>query len=84
MREPTEKPAKKPTVNAKRTRCQEILPDRGEDVSAMEPLLVSESSRHRARLNELVFELVGAATAFKTSLPNAILLAEMTSTSAVH
>ena len=70
MREPTEKLAKKPTVKAKRSSAQEILPDRGEDVSAMEPLLVSESSRHRARLNELVFELVSAATAFKTSLPD--------------
>lgn len=36
----------------------------------MEPLLISENSRHRARLNELVFELVSAATAFKTSLPD--------------
>ena len=41
----------------------------------MEPLLVSETSRHRGRLNELVFELVGAATAFKTSLPDGMILA---------
>lgn len=70
MREPTGKLAKKPTVKAKKTSTRENLPDRGEDVSAMEPLLVSEGSRHRARLNELVFELVSAATAFKTSLPD--------------
>lgn len=70
MREPTKNLAKNPTAKAKKTSTQEILPDRGEDVSAMEPLLVSESSKHRSRLNELVFELVGAATAFKTSLPD--------------
>ena len=43
--------------------------DRGETTSAMEPMLVSESSRHRSRLNELVFQLTTAATAFKASLP---------------
>ena len=36
----------------------------------MEPMLISESSRHRERLNELVFELTTAATAFKASLPD--------------
>lgn len=73
MREPTEKLAKKPTVKSKKTNTQKFLPDRGEDVSTMELLLVSESSRHRARLNELVFELVSAATAFKTSLPDGMI-----------
>jgi Fic family protein len=47
--------------------------DRGESVSAAEPMTVSESSRHRARLNELVFELTAAATAFKASLPEGII-----------
>ncbi len=35
----------------------------------MEPMLVTESSKHRARLNELVFNLVAAATALKAALP---------------
>jgi Fic family protein len=47
-------------------------PDRGEATAAMEPMLVPESSRHRPRLNELVFELTTAATAFKASLPDGV------------
>ncbi len=39
------------------------------DRPSMEPMLVSESSRHRSRLNELVFQLTAAVTAFKASLP---------------
>ena len=38
----------------------------------MEPTRVSESSRHGARLNELVFELTTAATAFRASLPDGV------------
>jgi Fic family protein len=49
--------------------------DRGEAVSAMEPMLISESSRHRGRLNELVFELTRAATALRTGLPDGMVTA---------
>ncbi len=70
MREPTKKLAKMPTGKINKPKAREPLPDQGEDASAMEPLLVTESSRHRARLNELVFDLVRAATSFKTSLPD--------------
>ena len=38
----------------------------------MEPMVISESSRHRGRLNQLVFELTTVATAFKSSLPDAM------------
>jgi Fic family protein len=58
--------AKKPTE----AQAASQLPDRREATSAMEPMLVSESSRHRPRLNELVFELTAAATAFKVGLPD--------------
>jgi Fic/DOC family len=58
-----QKLAKKPTDKA-------TAPDRGETISAMEPMVVSESSRHRGRLNELVFHLTTAATGLKTSLPD--------------
>ena len=46
--------------------------DRGETTSAMEPMVISESSRHRGRLNQLVFELTTVATAFKASLSDAM------------
>jgi len=57
-KKPTSKPAPLPT-----------LADRRETISMMEPLLISEGSRHRPRLNELVFELTSAATSLRTSLP---------------
>ena len=34
-------------------------------ISKMEPMLISESSKHRDQLNELVFELTAAATALR-------------------
>lgn len=70
MQEPTKKLAKKPADKSIDAGIGHSLPDRDEATSIMEPLLVSESSKHRTRLNELVFELAGAATAFKTSLPD--------------
>jgi Fic family protein len=62
------KPAKKPAKPNKQT----LLMDRGEPVSAMEPMLISEGSRHRALLHERVFDLTAAAAALKTSLPDGI------------
>jgi hypothetical protein len=38
----------------------------------MEPMVVSDSSRHRGQLNELVFELTTAATAFMASLADGV------------
>ncbi len=70
MQEPTRKLAKKPATKGRKHGSEPLPSDRDEDTSLMEPLLISEGSKHRARLNELVFELVGAATAFKTSLPD--------------
>ena len=67
MSKPTKKLTKKPAGNAA---GQRPSADRGEPVSKMEPLVISESSTHRPRLNELVFELVRAATQFKSSLPD--------------
>jgi hypothetical protein len=45
------------------------LPDRGEDISQMEPMLIAKGSKHRDRMNELVFELSASASAFRASLP---------------
>jgi Fic family protein len=43
--------------------------DRGEAVSAMEPLRISESSRHRDLLNDLAVELAARAAGLRRSLP---------------
>lgn len=48
------------------------LPDRGEAVSAMEPLLLSDGARHRARLHDLALDLTSRASGFHRSLPESM------------
>ena len=43
--------------------------DRSEAPTMMEPLLISEESKHRPKLNELVFDLIKSATEFRAGLP---------------
>jgi len=47
--------------------------DRGELVSLMEPLLITEGSRHRGGLTDLVLELVQKSSGFRRSLPESLL-----------
>lgn len=49
---------------------EDILPvsDRGESVTQMEPLLISESSPHRGALTDLAIDLAGKAAGFRSSL----------------
>lgn len=49
------------------------IKDRGEDVSAMEPLLLGESSRHRSGLTDLALELAAKSAGFRRSLPESLL-----------
>lgn len=49
--------------------------DRNESIGLMEPLLISESSRHRGVLNDLALELATRSAAFKSSLPKEIVSA---------
>ena len=46
------------------------LPDRGETLMAVEPLLPEESSRHRPKLEDLVIELVAASAALRGAIPD--------------
>jgi Fic family protein len=50
----------------------EPVKDRGESPSSMEPLLLSESSRHRKALSDLSLELVSASAGFRRSLPSGV------------
>ena len=50
-----------------------LAADREEPVSLMEPLTISESSRHRAALNDLALELAQQAAGFRRSLPPSLL-----------
>jgi Fic family protein len=49
-----------------------VAPDRGETVSAMEPLLLGEDSRHRAGLTDLALELAQRSAGFRRSLPESL------------
>ena len=49
--------------------------DRGEAVSMMEPLLISEGSRQREALIDLAVELAARSAGFRRSLPEGVLAA---------
>ena len=52
-----------------------VAADRGEATSLMEPLLISEGSRHRGQLTDLAVDLAGKSAGFRRSLPPGILTA---------
>src|SRR5579872_1279938 len=47
--------------------------DRGEPVSLMEPLFISEDSRHRGALTDLALDLAQKSSGFRRSLPDSLL-----------
>jgi Fic family protein len=47
--------------------------DRGENVSAMEPLLIGGDSKHRPELTDLAVELAQKSAGFRRSLPDSLL-----------
>lgn len=49
------------------------MADRGEAVTVMEPLLISDTSRHRGALTDLAFELTQKSAGFRRSLPASLL-----------
>lgn len=49
-----------------------VVPDAGEAPTAMEPLLISESSRHRAALSDKVMAVTQRAAAFRSRLPDGL------------
>src|SRR5215813_10001672 len=51
----------------------EAAQDRGESISEMEPLLIGETSRHRAKLTDMAVELAQKAAGFRRSLPESLL-----------
>ena len=46
--------------------------DRGESVSAMEPLLIGADSKHRPELTDLAVELAAKSAGFRRSLPDSL------------
>lgn len=49
------------------------LDDRGEIISLMEPLLISQGSRHRGALSDLAFDLTQKSAGFRRSLPPSLM-----------
>jgi len=50
-----------------------IVLDRGEAISAMEPLLISDNPRQRGPLTDLAFELTQKSAGFRRSLPSSLM-----------
>src|ERR1700748_2758782 len=51
----------------------EAATDQGERIALMEPLVLSEGSRHRAELTDLALELAQRSAGFRRSLPSSLL-----------
>src|SRR5690349_18706253 len=71
-KKPDKIPVKKP-VTTGRSRPKPGLEDRGETVTDMEPMTISESSRHRALLSDRVLQLTQRAAAFRSRLPEGLI-----------
>lgn len=52
-----------------------LADDRRESIGLMEPLLISEGSRHRSRLTDLAIDLAARSSGFRRSLPDGSLTA---------
>ncbi len=52
---------------------KEAVQDRGEHPGLMEPLLISQDSRHRPALTDIALELVQKSVGFRRSLPESLL-----------
>lgn len=66
----------KPDIKADKNPAIDAVPaDRGESISLMEPLLISESSKHRTALTDLAVELAARSAGFRRSLPPGVLTA---------
>ena len=64
-----------PDKEAAKLAASENIPDRGELVSLMEPMRISETSRHRRDLADLAVALAAHSTGFRRSLPEGVLTA---------
>lgn len=59
-------------------------PDRGEPVSLMEPMRISETSHQRGELADLAVELAAHSAGFRRSLPEGVLTALTDPVRAIH
>ncbi len=65
-----------PDINVAKPKDKVAQPqDRGESTGLMEPLVLSDGSRHRPGLNDLAIELATASAGFRRSLPDGVVAA---------
>ncbi|MFM9850247.1 MAG: Fic family protein [Hyphomicrobiaceae bacterium] len=62
-------------IEADKEPANEAAIDRGEAIALMEPLVISEGSRHRTKLTDLALELGQRAAGFRKSLPEGVMVA---------
>lgn len=62
------------TKAAMKADTKELL-DKGEQISLMEPMRISEASNHRGELTDLAVDLAAHSTGFRRSLPVEVLMA---------
>ena len=72
-KKPDRKAVKKAGSEAAAAKLVTGFDDRGESITAMEPVLISESSRHRAALSDKVLQLTQRAAAFRSRLPEGMI-----------
>lgn len=66
----------RPDIDADMKTAKVTVPaDRGESIGLMEPMLISDSSRHRTALIDLAVELAARSAGFRRSLPSGVLTA---------
>jgi Fic family protein len=53
--------------------AKKVVKDRGEAITLMEPMVISEGSRHRAALTDLALDLAQKSAGFRRSLPDSLL-----------
>src|SRR5476651_66842 len=53
--------------------AKKAVKDRAEAITLMEPMVISEGSRHRAALTDLALELAQKSAGFRRSLPESLL-----------
>src|SRR5882757_5626623 len=53
--------------------ANKAVKDRGEAITLMEPMVISEGSRHRASLTDLALDLAQKSAGFRRSLPESLL-----------
>src|SRR5258707_12811234 len=65
--------AKYPAIKAAKMPAKTAVPDRGESIGLMEPMVIGDGARQRAALTDLALDLAQKSAGFRRSLPDSLL-----------